>query len=35
MVTKEFANVPFNEEFWILTAEKDEPDLTKPWWKFW
>ena len=35
MVTKEFTNLPFNEEFWTLTAETDEPEQTKPWWKFW
>jgi len=35
MVTKEFTNLPFEEEFWTLTAEIDEPEQTKPWWKFW
>ena len=35
MVTKEFTNLPFKEEFWTLTAEIDEPEQTKPWWKFW
>lgn len=33
--TKEFTNLPFREEFWTLTAESDEPEATKPWWKFW
>ena len=27
--------LPFKEEFWTLTAESDEPEQTKPWWKFW
>ena len=36
MVTKEFTNLPFKEEFWTVTAETDdEPEQTKPWWKFW
>ena len=35
MVTKEFTNLPFNQEFWIMTAEKDEPETKKSWWKFW
>jgi len=35
MVTKEFTNLPFKEEFWTLTAETVEPEQTKPWWKFW
>jgi hypothetical protein len=34
-LTKEFTNLPFNEEFWTLTAEIDEPEPTKYWWKFW
>ncbi len=34
-LTKEFTNLPFNEQFWILTAETDEPETKKPWWKFW
>ena len=35
MVTKEFTSLPFKEEFWTLTAQKDEAEQTKPWWKFW
>ena len=35
IVTKEFTNLPFKEEFWTLTSEIDEPEQTKPWWKFW
>jgi hypothetical protein len=34
-LTKEFTNLPFNEQFWTLTAETDEPEIKKPWWKFW
>lgn len=34
-VTNEFTKLPFKEEFWTLTAEKDEPEQPKPWWKFW
>jgi hypothetical protein len=34
-VTNEFTNLPFEKDFWILAAEKDEPEQTKPWWKFW
>lgn len=33
--TKEFTHLPFKEEFWTLTAESDEPEQVKPWWKFW
>ena len=32
---KEFTNLPFKEEFWALTAETNESEKTKPWWKFW
>ena len=35
LVTKEFTNLPFKEEFWTVTAETDEPEQTKPWWKLW
>jgi hypothetical protein len=35
MVTKEFTNSPFKEEFWTLIAETNAPGQTKPWWKFW
>lgn len=35
MVTKEFTNLPFKDEFWTLTAETIEPEQTKTWWKFW
>jgi hypothetical protein len=35
MVTKEFTNLPFKEEFWALTAENYEQEQTKSWWKFW
>ncbi len=35
MVTMEFTNLPFKEEFWTVTAETSEPEKTKPWWKFW
>ncbi len=35
IVTKEFTDLPFNEEFWSLTVENGEPDQIKPWWKFW
>ena len=31
MVTTEFTNLPFKEEFWTLTAENDEHEQTKPW----
>jgi hypothetical protein len=34
-VTNEFTKQPFNEKYWTLTAENNEPDKTKPWWKFW
>lgn len=34
-VTTEFTNLPFKEEFWSLTAENDESEQPKPWWKFW
>ena len=34
-LTKEFTNLPFNEKFWTLTAETDEPETKKPWWRFW
>jgi hypothetical protein len=34
-VTNEFTNLPFREEFWDLTAEKNSAEPTKPWWKFW
>lgn len=35
MVTQEFTKLPFKEEFWMLTAEDDKAENTKPWWKFW
>ena len=35
MLTKEFTNLPFKEEFWTLVAENEESEQTKPWWKFW
>ena len=35
MATNEFTNLPFKEEFWILTTETDNPEKSKPWWKFW
>lgn len=35
MVTTEFTNLPFKEEFWSLTGENDESEQPKPWWKFW
>ncbi|MFN8361968.1 MAG: hypothetical protein U0264_18835 [Candidatus Kapaibacterium sp.] len=35
MVTKEFTNFSFKEEYWTLTAETEEPEQTKPWWKIW
>src|SRR5688500_13967870 len=35
MVTKEFTNLAFKEEFWAATAESNEPEQGKPWWKFW
>jgi hypothetical protein len=35
MVTKEFTNLPFREEFWALTAESDNSKKSKSWWKFW
>ena len=35
LVTKEFTNLPFKEEFWALIAETDKSEQTKPWWKFW
>jgi hypothetical protein len=35
MVTNEFTNLPFREEFWTLTAEIEAPEQTKQWWKFW
>jgi len=35
MVTKEFTNLPFKEEFWVLTVESDEAEQPKPWWKIW
>jgi len=34
-VTKEFTKKTFNEKYWTLTAEDEEKDKTKPWWKFW
>ena len=33
MITKEITKLPFNESFWTLTEDTEEP--TKPWWKFW
>lgn len=35
MVTQDFTKLPFIEEFWMLTAEGDKGENTKPWWKFW
>jgi hypothetical protein len=34
-VTKEFINQPFNEQYWTVTAERDEANIKKTWWKFW
>ncbi len=34
-LAKEFANQPFNEQFWDLTAESEEDETIRPWWKFW
>ncbi len=34
-VTNEFTKQSFNEQFWTLKAENNEPENTKPWWKFW
>ena len=34
-VTTEFTKKPFKEEFWELTAEIEENEETKSWWKFW
>ena len=34
-VTTEFTNKPFKEEFWELTAEVEENEEPKSWWKFW
>jgi hypothetical protein len=34
-VTSEFTNLPFKQEFWELTAEKEDQEQSKPWWKFW
>ncbi len=35
LVTKEFTNLPFKEEFWAVTAGTDKSEPTKPWWKIW
>lgn len=35
MITKEFTNLPFIDDFWSLTMETEEPNQPKPWWKFW
>lgn len=34
MVTKGFTNLPFKEEFWMLTAKTSIQRESKPWWKF-
>ncbi len=33
--TKEFTGHPFNESYWTLVSENNEPENAKPWWKFW
>lgn len=35
MVTKEFTNLPFNDEFWTIKTETNLHKHKKPWWKFW
>jgi hypothetical protein len=34
-VTKDLTGLPFNDEFWTLTAELSPREQTKPWWKCW
>jgi hypothetical protein len=34
-VTQEFTGLPFKEEFWSVTAEREKVEKKKPWWKFW
>jgi hypothetical protein len=35
ILTSEFTNLPFKEEFWALAAETNNQEQSKPWWKFW
>jgi hypothetical protein len=33
-LTNQFTNLPFNQDFWVYTAENEKTE-NKPWWKFW
>lgn len=35
MLTSEYTNQEFKDEFWALTAEQVEPEANKPWWRVW